>query len=134
MIELLLKISPQKRFFAFHLFLLILVYRCIHTLHNKNEIWQFKENSFKPKLQFPSLHIITTINIHEYIHQRDLTNHENFKNHTSFRTCTMAQKNFLKNKLSWTPMVVSWALGFAWEHSWGATKRNWPWMGPKAMS
>ncbi len=83
-------------FFAFHFFLLVLVCRCIHTLHNNNEIWQFKENSLKPKLHYPSLHIITIVNIHEYIHWKELTNYENCKNQTSFRTCTMAQKIFLK--------------------------------------
>ncbi len=83
-------------FFAFHLFLLVLVCRCIHTLHNNNEIWQFKENSLKPKLHYPSLHIIAIVNIHEYIHWKELTNYENCKNQTSFRTCTMAQKKFLK--------------------------------------
>jgi hypothetical protein len=126
---------PPKKVFAFHLFILVLVCRCIYTLHNKNKIWQFKENLLKPKLHYPSLHIIANVNIHEYIHQKDLTNHENSKNHTSFRTCIMAQKKLKENKLSWTrEHELSWALNFAREHSWGATKRNQPWMGPKAMT
>jgi len=108
---------PPEKVFSFHLFILVLVCRCIYTLHNKNEIWQFKENSLKPKLHYPSLHIIATVNIHEYIHQKDLTNHENSKNHTSFRTCIMAQKKLKENKLSWTwEHELSWALKFAWEH------------------
>jgi hypothetical protein len=92
MIELFLKISPQTKFFAFHLYLQVLVCRRFHTLHNKNKIWQFKkmhsDQSFIIQACILSL-LSTSMSIW---HRKDSTNHENSKNHTSFKTCTVAQK------------------------------------------